>query len=133
MRLTNFTDFGLRLLMCLAGGPDRTYTTEEIAEKLGLSRDHLAKIVRRLATSGFVETRRGPRGGLRLIGHASAIRLGDVVRSLEESYPIVECFEPRGGNCSLTRRCRLKGRLIRAEEAFLQNLNLSSLADIASP
>lgn len=130
MRLTNFTDFGLRLLMYLAGNPNRPHTTEEISEELGVSRDHLAKIVRRLATSGFIEARRGPGGGLRLTGEASAVHIGDVVRSLEAPYPIVECFAAHGGNCSLSGRCRLKGRLIRAEEAFLRDLNTASLADI---
>ena len=32
MRLTAFTDYGLRALMRLAAEPDRTITTEEIAE-----------------------------------------------------------------------------------------------------
>ena len=34
MRLTAFTDYGLRALMRLAGEPERLFTTEEIANEL---------------------------------------------------------------------------------------------------
>ncbi|MGH9811067.1 MAG: Rrf2 family transcriptional regulator, partial [Terriglobia bacterium] len=35
MRLTTFTDFGLRALMRLAGEPDRPFSTGEIAAEFG--------------------------------------------------------------------------------------------------
>ena len=46
MRLTSFTDFALRALMRLAGEPDRSFATSEIAAEFGISRNHLAKVVR---------------------------------------------------------------------------------------
>lgn len=131
MRLTDFTDFGMRVLMRLAGEPARGFTVEAIAEEFGLSRDHLAKIVRRLAVSGFVKTQRGAGGGLGLARDPAAIRLGEVVRALEASYPMVECFKPGGGHCRLSPGCRLKVRFARAQDAFLSDLNASTLADIA--
>jgi len=131
MRLTSFADFGMRVLMRLAGEPARAFTVEAIAEEFGLSRDHLAKVARRLAVSGFVKTQRGAGGGLRLARDATAIKLGDVVRALEAPYPLVECFEPGGGKCHLSPGCRLKIRFFRAQEAFLAELNASTLADVA--
>ncbi|HAJ45674.1 MAG TPA: Rrf2 family transcriptional regulator, partial [Alphaproteobacteria bacterium] len=53
MRLTMFTDFGLRVLMRLAGEPDRLFTSEQIADEFALSRHHLQKVVRALADGGF--------------------------------------------------------------------------------
>ena len=35
MRLTSFTDFGLRILMRMARDPDRLFTTEQLARELG--------------------------------------------------------------------------------------------------
>ena len=46
MRLTTFTDFALRALMRLAGEPSRSFATGEIAAEFGISRNHLAKVVR---------------------------------------------------------------------------------------
>lgn len=45
MRLTSFTDYGLRMLMRMAGEPDRAFSTAELAGDFGLSRHHLAKIM----------------------------------------------------------------------------------------
>jgi hypothetical protein len=67
MRLTAFTDFGLRALMGLAGDPERVFTTEEIADEFAISRNHLTKVVRKLADAGFVATQRGSGGGFRLV------------------------------------------------------------------
>ncbi len=134
MRLTSFTDFGLRMLMRMAADPSRANsTTAELAEALGLSRNHLAKIIQHLARAGLIETRRGGGGGAVLARPASEIRLGQVIRLLEEGQPLVECFGADGGACSIDTRCRLKARLRSAEAAFLTDLDRSTLADIALP
>ena len=66
MRLTSFTDFALRALMRLAGEPTRSFATNEIAAEFGISRNHLAKVVRDLADGGFISTQRGAGGGFTL-------------------------------------------------------------------
>lgn len=133
MRLTSFTDYGLRMLMRMASAPDRAYTTAELAEEFGLSRNHLSKIMQRLSRGRIVQTRRGGGGGAILARLPQAIRLGDVVRLLEEDQPLVECFQSETNTCSLDSRCRLKARLRAAEAAFLADLDHATLADIALP
>ena len=133
MRLNLFTDFGLRALMRMASAPERAFSTAELAEEFGISRNHLAKIVQRLARAGLVSTRRGGGGGAMLARQAGEIRLGEVVRLLESGQALVECLAPGGGACTIDGRCRLKGRLRAAEAAFLSELDRSTLADIALP
>ena len=48
MRLTAFTDYGLRTLMRLSGSQDRLFTTDALAAELQNSRNHLTKVVREL-------------------------------------------------------------------------------------
>lgn len=133
MRLTSFTDYGLRMLMRMAGAPDRAFSTAEFAEEFGLSRHHLAKIVQRLAKGGILATRRGGGGGAVLARAPEEIRLGEIVRVLEEGQALVECLGPDGGNCTVDIQCRLKARLRHAERSFLADLDRSTLADIALP
>ncbi len=133
MRLTTFTDFALRALMRLAGEPHRSFSTSEIADEFGISRNHLAKVVRDLADSGFITTQRGVGGGFALARQPQAITLGAVVRALEGTSALVECFRQDGGGCVLTPRCRLKGRLAAAREAFLRELDRTTLAECAYP
>lgn len=132
MRLTAFTDYGLRALMRMASAPDRAFSTAELAREFGLSRHHLTKIMQRLARGGIVETRRGGGGGAVLARAPETIRLGDVVRSLEQGHALVECFA-LGGGCRIEGCCRLKARLRSAEAAFLADLDGATLADIALP
>ena len=133
MRLTRFSDYGLRALMRLAGAPERSFTTEEIAREFRISRHHLIKVVGELAAAGIVATQRGAGGGFRLARPASTISLGEVVRTLEAGQPLVECFRSDGGACVLTPRCRLKARLAAAREAFLRELDATTLAECAYP
>ena len=132
MRLTMFSDFALRILMRLAGEPARSFATVEIATEFRISRNHLAKVVRDLGAGGFITTQRGVGGGLVLARPAQSITLGEVVRALE-GEALVECFRADGGSCVLTPRCRLKIKLAGAREAFMRELDATTLAECAYP
>ncbi|RFC67656.1 MULTISPECIES: RrF2 family transcriptional regulator [Mesorhizobium] len=133
MRLAAFTDYGLRVLMRLAGTPGEPLTTAGIAEEFQIPYNHLTKVVLDLSRGGFVTTQRGAGGGIRLARSANAITLGEVVRHLESRYDMVECFRADGGACLLNPLCRLKPQLVAAREAFLIELDKTSLADCAYP
>lgn len=133
MRLTAFTDYGLRMLMRMASEPGRAFSTVELAAEFGLPRNHLAKIIQRLAQGEIVQTRRGGGGGAMLARLPASIRLGEVVRLLEKDQALVECFGPSGGNCTIIGCCQLRARLGSAEAAFLADLDRATLADLALP
>ena len=137
MRLASFTDYGLRVLMRLAGAPDEAVSTGQIAEEFEISQHHLAKVVQDLGRGDQlldlldVGGRRGRSGGLQLARPPQTITLGEVVRHLEQRFAIVECFREDGGSCTLKPRCRLKPRLAAAREAFMSELDRSTMADCA--
>ena len=133
MRLTSFTDLGLRALMRMASEPNEVHSTAEIAAEFGISRNHLTKAMAALAAAGFVETRRGTGGGAVLGKPAESLRLGDVIAVLERGAALVECFAKDGGACVISPTCRLKGILAGAEARFIVDLNRSSLADCVLP
>ena len=83
MRLSDYTDYTLRVLMYCAAHPDRLVTIAEIAEGHQVSKNHLMKIVNDLARQGVIETTRGRGGGLRLLQAPADIRIGDVVRETD--------------------------------------------------
>ncbi|CAZ88521.1 HTH-type transcriptional regulator NsrR [Thiomonas arsenitoxydans] len=133
MKLTQFTDFGLRALMVLAENPDQSLNSKELARILDISREHLIKVLQRLAAGGYVQNQRGANGGVRLDKDASEILLGNVVRWLEDGQGLVECLRPDGGHCNLTPLCLLRPLLSDAAEAFYARLNTSTLADCLHP
>jgi Rrf2 family nitric oxide-sensitive transcriptional repressor len=131
MQLTSYSDYALRVLIYLAVHPDRLATIEEIARAYGISKTHLMKVVHGLARSGFLQTVRGRRGGIRLARPAERIRLGDVVRETEPSLALVECFDAVPGGCRIEPACGLRPVLREALDAFLGVLDRHSLADAA--
>ncbi len=133
MRLATFTDYGLRVLMRLAGSPEQAISTGQIAREFAISQHHLAKVVRDLGLGGFVRSERGRSGGLRLMRPAQDITLGQVVRHLERRFAIVECFRADGGECVLRQGCRLRPQLAAAREAFMAELERTTLNDCVWP
>lgn len=128
MRLTNFTDFGLRALILLADRHPEILSATVIADHHRVSRHHMAKVLQHLTANGFLEGVRGAQGGVRLARDPRDIRIGDVVRVLDDQ-PLVECFSDQGSDCALLPRCRLKGMLARAQQAFLRELDRYALSD----
>ena len=130
MHLTRFTDNALRCLTYLALHPGKTVTVGEIARRMALSEDHLVKVVQRLAHLGYVETLRGRGGGVRLLRTPENINVGEVVRETEESFRLVECFDPESNTCPIAPSCALAGVLDEALTAFNCVLDRYTLADL---
>lgn len=88
MRLQKATRFALYAVFELAAHPDRQLSAGEIAEKYGLSINHLAKVLRALGRTGLVEAARGAGGGYRFAGNARRTTLLDVIQHFENIEPI---------------------------------------------
>jgi Rrf2 family nitric oxide-sensitive transcriptional repressor len=130
MRLTDYTDYTLRVLMFCAFHPERCVTIAELAESHAVSKNNLMKIVNDLARQGLLLTTRGRGGGLRLGKAASDIGIGDVVRQSETDFRLVECFDAARNTCNLAGKCQLKRVIQTARDCFLAELDKVTLADI---
>ncbi len=129
MRLTQYTDYSLRVLIYLGLQPDSRCTIREISEAYDISRNHLMKVVQQLAAEGYIESTRGVGGGLKLAHASDRLGIGDVVRAMEPDMGLVECMRQKN-ECVITGACRLHGMLVEARNAFLQVLDRYTLADI---
>lgn len=134
MRLTAHTDYALRILMFAAArqreGADRArFSVEEVATAYGISRNHVMKIVQRLAGAGYLKSARGRGGGLALGVAPQTLRLGALVRFLEQDQVLVACFsceEP----CRIGGKCALERALHGAIESFYAHLDRLTLDEI---
>ena len=130
MRLNVQSDYALRLLMHLAVRDGELLTIAEVAERFQVSKNHLMKIASLLAREGYIEAARGRSGGLRLAKPAKQVRVGEVVRSTEADFAIVECFQDGKSQCLITPCCKLQRVLGEAVEAFLAVLDRYTLDDL---
>jgi Rrf2 family nitric oxide-sensitive transcriptional repressor len=135
MRLTRHTDNALRALIYLGiHQGDAPVRITDISRRMGMSEDHLAKVIARLAQASYVETTRGRDGGVRLARKPEDIIVGEVVRATEDNLTLVECFDPLTNQCPIAPACALAPALDEALNAFFAVLDRYSLADlIAKP
>ena len=131
MRLTTFSDYALRVLIYLSLNEDRKSTIREISDGYGISKNHLMKVVSLLTRAGFVDSTRGPGGGLSLAQAPQDIRIGDVIRQTEDDLSLVECFRT-DNRCVITPVCELAGMIDKALRAFVEVLDCYTLADVVS-
>jgi Rrf2 family nitric oxide-sensitive transcriptional repressor len=129
MQLNKFTDLSLRVLMYLTQETRSTpITISEIAQQFNVPRSHLVKIVTRLNKLALITATRGRTGGLKLNANPSQLKLGNVIKELENSKSLVNCNTPP---CILKGRCRLKEALDAGLNHFYDEMNKYSLQDIA--
>lgn len=136
MRLTDYTDYSLRVLLYLAARGEGLTTIQEISDAYGISKNHLMKVVQQLGELGWIETVRGRNGGLRLAVQTRALTVGDIVRATESDFALVGCFPDRQGErrgCVITPECRLRNALDAALNVFLAELDRHTIGEMAQP
>jgi Rrf2 family protein len=99
-----------RLALCaalqLAADPSRQFAAAEIAERFGISVNHLAKVLRTLGRAGLVEAVRGAGGGYRFRGNVRRVTLLDVIQLFEDVASPERAGEAPGAASSEGRALR---------------------------
>ena len=132
MRLTQHSNYAMRLLMYCALKPDQPVRLAEIAESYDISGHHLNKIAQRLVHIGAIHAIRGRNGGIRLAKEHRDINIGEVLRQTEENLIIVECFSEETNTCPLISECKFRRLLKDALAAFLTVLDAHTLEDLVA-
>ena len=112
----------------------------DIASHLGLSVAYLEQIVPALRAHGLIESQRGAKGGYVLTQVPTKIRMGSVIRALEErkvgkggNLSIMPCASLDGSdehNCDLEELCTGPVLWRRVRDAVTQALDSTTLADL---
>lgn len=106
---------------------DGSIKAPEIAEALRVSKDHLKKILQRLAKIGLLHSVRGPKGGFSLTKDARTISLLDVVEAIEGQWKAPPCIF--GGEiCGAA--CKFKGITTRLHRELREALAELSIQDL---
>jgi len=134
MRLTRFSDIGLRVLIYLERAGERPsshpVTAAEIGSQFDIPLNHLVKVVGQLAKLGWIQATRGRNGGLRLLADPETLTIGQVLRKLEgDGGDLADC---EGTNCALKMDCQLRGMLRAGMRAFYEAMDRYTLAQVTS-
>lgn len=126
LRISDAVNLAFHAMMILATERDgQPLSVSAMAERLGMSENHLAKVMQRLTKVGLVTSKRGPKGGFTIGRPAADIHLMDIYVSMEGPLPDRECLlnEPMcDGTC-----CLLGGLLGAINEQVREHLSRTSL------
>jgi len=92
LKLSQATSLGIHTAAYLAGRPDQVVTTRQVASALGVSENHLAKVLQRLTKAGLVRSVRGPRGGFMLSRPPDEVTLLDVYEAIDGPLVLSDCL-----------------------------------------
>ena len=132
MKLTQYSDLGLRLLMYLAMREGESVTIQEASDRFAISKNHLVKISHQLTKQGLIVSTRGRNGGVRLARPSESINVEEVLRATEDNFDLVECFDAPQNRCVISGTCKLNEVLDVALTAFFNVLRGTTLADLVT-
>ena len=85
--LSHTTGYAIEALACLARNSEPSMRVGEIAELTEMPSPYLSKIFQRLCEAGIVESKRGYKGGVRLLREPSEITLLEIDAAVECGRP----------------------------------------------
>ncbi|MBI3986153.1 MAG: Rrf2 family transcriptional regulator [Lentisphaerae bacterium] len=129
LKISEATTLALHALLLLAYGAPRQFSARALAETMKVSEAHLAKVLQRLAKSGFVRSSRGPGGGFLLTAPATGQPLLKVCEAIEGPLTPQTCLLPHS-LCGGTACCALEGLIQRVNREVYDYLTGTTLANV---
>lgn len=130
LRFPEAASLGLHAMAHLAKNPQTSLSNQAIADRLGGSKHHLAKVTQRLAKSGLLQSGSGPRGGFRLARRADEITLLEICEATEGPLDAPGCLLEAQA-CDGTRDCLLGSMIQSISQQMCTFLTSTTLADLA--
>lgn len=105
MRLSTKAQYAVQAMVSLSLHADgQPIALKDIAQREELSLTYLEQLFVKLRRGGLVESARGPGGGYLLARPAAAIRIDEIIDSVEETLIPVSCMN-ESGECDCTDQC----------------------------
>ena len=109
-------------------GRERLYTTREIASIYNIPQELLAKILQKLCRKGYLNGRKGAKGGYSLDRNLENINLIDFIESIEGPVGLVKCSIDL--NCELLDLCNIKNPMNQINHNIRKTLSKLSLYEL---
>ena len=119
IRISEAAVIALHAVEFMAKDAARPQSAANISAGLGVSYNHLSKVMQRLTKAGFVSPLRGPKGGFRLSARADGARLREIVEAVEGPLIFSGCL--MGERSCGKKNCRF-GRLLSETNAKFEEL-----------
>jgi len=133
LNLSKRARLALYVLVELARSKGEQRSSEELANTLDVSVNHLAKVMQTLAKAGWVVGARGAKGGYRLVADAKSLAMADVVELFEGAPRFDQCGLADHGDCRRSAACEMQKVVCEIEEQVYYTLKSITVYLLAFP
>ena len=113
--------------MVLIASADEGLNVTAIAERMGASKHHVAKVMQRLVKEGYLYSQRGPSGGFHLNKAAGEISMLDVFETIEGKLTETTC--PMDHPICPFDKCLMGGIVTKMTNEFKDYMSKQLLSD----
>lgn len=131
MKISTKGRYGLRAIVAIAKS-ENGLSIKNIHDIEGISIRYLDKIMASLKASDIVESVRGSKGGYKLKRDAKYISVGDILRSVEEDFSIINCPLTNNSECDKEHMCTTKyvwNRINNGLSDIIDNIYISEIIE----
>jgi Rrf2 family protein len=128
LRMSDAAALGLHTMVILAKSDGQPISVHQIASKLQVSENHLAKVCQRLSKTHLVLTHRGPSGGLNIARPPQEITLLDVYEAIDGHLEPSRCL--LGKPACDGRECIMGGLLESINREVTDYFTKTTLAEL---
>ena len=126
MKISSKTHYGVQVLSLIAAN-GKSFSAKELEKYTGVSSKYLEKVLKILLGCGALASQRGANGGYTLAKPAEEIKMGKVVRALEEdNMEIIGCVNKPGCCCPSSA---LWKKLFDGINAILDDVSLKDIVE----
>ena len=128
LNISEAMSIALHTCVSLAEEPEGFHSARQIANKLGFSAHHSAKVVQQLVHAGILETERGPTGGARLARPADKLSLLQIYVAAGGTPEYTGCLL-KHDICN-GKRCALGKLMAKENQKLTKRLKSLTLASV---
>lgn len=131
MKISTKGRYGLRAIVAIAKS-ENGLSIKNISEMEGISIRYLDKIMASLKINEIVESTRGSKGGYKLKKNPNEISVGDILRSVEDDFSIINCPLTNNSECSNEHMCTTKyvwNRINNGLNEIIDNIYISEIIE----
>jgi len=133
MQISRRVDYGFRAVIYLSDQePGKSCSIGEIAERQGVPRKFLEKIIQDLIRGGLIKSKRGSLGGYSLARPADRITFYDVIAAIEGPIAVNACLDHELG-CDQIPRCTMIGVWTELQRGITEVLSRTTIAALRQP
>ena len=122
--ITREADYAIRAILFLTKSDIKTPVSSlELAKEMNIPYRFMRRIGLKLQKAGFIESRKGKGGGIKLLKAPSKISVLDVLCEFDaDGFKLNECLTEGGISCTRSGFCPVHGQMSKLQELIESNL-----------